>query len=108
MISATMALWSGWNSTFSRWLVFTILVGDAAKTYIVIMVLLAWSSDVILVRWEVHRLIRMIVSGGAVGILTLGLERFDTMLLVMGLICGAVAALCVWLSASFEQDGLLW
>ena len=96
LISAAMAL----GSNLSWWLYFAIMLGidTKTKTYIVIMSLLAWVSDVVLVYWEVQRRMRMIVLGGVVTILTVGLERYSTMMLVAGLICGAVTAFCVWLS----------
>jgi hypothetical protein len=94
LVSAAMAL----ASELLWWPIFASLIVQDAKTYIVIMTLLVWLSDVVLVHWEVQRRVRMIVLGGGVVFLTTGLQRYATMILVAALICGAVAAFCVWLS----------
>src|SRR5690242_15124596 len=98
LVSAAMAVGIDGGWWLHAWSVFAIMIGVDAKSYIVIMGLLAWLSDVVFVHWGVKQRTRMIVLGGAVALLTIGLQRYSTMLLVAGLICGAVAAFCVWLS----------
>lgn len=94
LVSLAMAL----ASNISWWPIFAVWIVQDVKTYTVIMALLAWLSDVVLVHWEVQRQVRMIVLGGAVIILTVALQRYSPMVLSAALICGAVAAFCVWLS----------
>ncbi|QOZ26182.1 hypothetical protein [Bradyrhizobium sp. CCBAU 51753] len=74
-----------------------------AKLFVFLTSLAAWLGDVVLVHWRVELLKRILVIGGGVTVLTAGLETFSTAVLVIGLICGSIAALCVWLSDDEER-----
>ncbi|VIO75393.1 hypothetical protein CI1B_58980 [Bradyrhizobium ivorense] len=75
----------------------------AKKLFVFLTSLAAWLGDVVLVHWRVELLKRILVIGGGVTVLTAGLETFSTAVLVIGLICGSIAALCVWLSDHEER-----
>ena len=76
---------------------------DATKVVVILTSLAAWLGDAVLVQRSVELPNRVLVIAGGVTVLTAGAQTFGVAALVVGLICGSIAALCVWLSADEEQ-----
>ena len=96
-----MALISFWASGITPEAILLLLVPIAyiGRYFIVTTSLLAWTSDLVLIHWEVKLPVRMITIGGVLAVLTAGLERMSLLLVVIAAMIGTIGAFCVWLSA---------
>lgn len=74
------------------------------RFFVVSMAMLSWACDLLLIHWEVKLWIRIMTIGGGVTVLTVGLGRAGLDAVLVGAICGATAAFCVWLSARVEIE----
>jgi len=105
--TVVMTAWATWGikgiytpETMLRALVSMIYT---TRIFILIMSLLSWASDLVLIHWQVKLPVRIATIGGVVTVLTAGLERFEQLIVLIGAMCGTIAAFGVWLSARVQQ-----